>query len=432
MTASSAAGPSLRWTPLSFLLFATGAALIAVGAALRTPVPLFLAVPLLLGAPAAAFGGPRGPVRVAVSREVRGSGRDVVLEQRVLLQDRGDARDLDLAAPDLPGLRPVAPPSIRRTEAALEGTARWTADEPTVLEVPPPEIVWRDAAGLVERAADFEVVPLLVERYPPEVLRVGAVRLHRTVALPGETRSSRIGSSGEFFGLRGARPNEPSRRINWRASARAGRLLANDYLLDRAGDILLFLDARGTPLGPRLDTQLLGTSRAAAAGIAESFLREKARVGLAVFAEFVEAVPLSSGRNHRHQLRARLLAARLGPEGVPAERGAIAASRYFPPGTTTILLSSLENESTGELVVHLRRRGYPVVVLSPSPLPLLGDSGPHDRSEDVAIVDRIVRLARRCQIVQSWREAPTIDWSDHWSLEGLVDFLRRPATRRLG
>ena len=422
---------SLRWTPLAFFLLATGAVLLAGGVATRSPVPLFLALPLLLAGPAAAFGGPRGPARLTISREAEGSAADVVVRSRVVAVGRGDPRDLEYGGSVPPGLRAIAPPTVRRSAASLEVEEHWRAVEPTVAVVPPPRIVWRDAAGLVERPAEFAAPTLVVERYPPELARVGAVRLHRTIALPGETRSQRVGSLGEFYGLREALPSDPYRRINWRASARAGRLLANDYQLDRAGDLLLFLDARGSSLGPQLDERLLGISRAAAAGIAQSFLREKARVGVAVFSEFLDAVPLSTGRTQQFRVRSRLLAARVGPESVPSERGAIATSRYFPPGTTTLLFSPLADDSSAELIVHLRRRGFPVIVLSASPIPLLR-SGATLSPEEEGLVDRIAGLLRRSRISTTWQDAPTIDWSDYWSLGGFVDFLRRPEVRRVG
>ena len=431
MTAPVPSRWSLRWTPLAAVLFVTGALLIVGGVALRSPVPLFLALPLLLAGPAAALGGPRGPARTVVTREATGSAMDVVVRTRVVTVERSDPRDLEIESPVPPGLHIIAPPDLRRTASSLDLETHWKAEEPTIVAVPPPRIVWRDAAGLVERPAEFEAPPLVVERYPPELLRVGAVRLHRTVALPGETRSHRIGSGGEFYGLRQAAPDDPYRHINWRASARAGRLLANDYQLDRAGDILLLLDARGSSLGPRIDERLLAISRAAAAGIAQSFLREKARVGVAVFSEFLDTVPLSTGRTQQFRVRSCLLDARLGPEKVPSERGAVAVSRYFPPGTTTLLFTPLADDTTGELVVHLHRRGYPVVVLSPSPLPLLRADTTLS-AEDEKIIDRIAVLLRRSRIAKGWEDAPTIDWADYWSLAAFVAFLGRPAIRRAG
>ena len=421
----------LRWTPRAFLLIGAGVFLFLGGVALRSPVPLFLALPLLLAGPAAALGGPRGPADLEVERRAEGSGTDVVLRGRIAPRERFDPRDLEVELPVPAGLRPRGAPTFRRAPDGLEFELRGVAPEPTILVVPPPRIVWRDATGLVERPARFEVSPLVVERYPPELVRVGAVRLQRTVALPGETPSHRVGSVGEFYGLREALPSDPFHRINWRASARSGRLFANEYELDRTGDVLLLLDARGSSLGPAMDERLLSIARAAAFGIAESFLREKARVGLGVFAEFLDAVPLGSGRVQETRIRSRLLAARLGPEGVPAERGAVSVGRHFPPGVTTILFSTLANESAGELVLHLRRRGYPAIVLSPSAVPLLGE-GAKLAAPDEVLVNRIVRFDRRVRIALSWRDAPTVDWEDYWSLGGFVEFLRRPATRRVG
>ncbi len=431
MSAPPPEGPSLRWTPLSFLLFATGAGLLVTAVALRSPVPLFLALPLLLAGPSAALGGPRGAPVLEVEREVTGSAMEVVLKGRARSLDRTDPRDLDLELEDPPGLAEVAPPALRRHGGTLDFEFHWRAREPTIVVLPPPRIVWRDSAGLVERSAVFEASPVVAERYPPELVRVGAVRLRRTMALPGETRSHRIGAVGEFYGLREATPSDPYRRINWRASARAGRLLANEYQLDRTGDVLLLLDARRTSLGARIDERLLSISRAAAAGIAESFLREKARVGVGVFGEFLEAVPIGSGRTQHLRVRSQLLAARLGPSGVPSERGAVAVSRYFAPGVTTVLFSSLADDDAGELLLHLRRRGYPVIVLSPSPVPLEQEAASLS-PEDEALVMRMVRLSRRSRIARAWQEAPTVDWEEYWSLGRFVEFLRRPVTRRLG
>jgi uncharacterized protein (DUF58 family) len=428
-TRSSA--PSLHWRPLAFLLLATGAFLLVVAVAERSPIPLFLALPLLLAGPSAALSGPRSPPELRVERRADGAGMEVRLSGSIVPTDRTDARDLDVEFARPPGLVEVAPPRVVRSAEGVRFEFHWQAPEPTIAVVPPPRVVWRDAAGLVERPAAFDASPLVVERYPPDLIRVGAVRLRRTMVLPGETPSRRIGAAGEFFGIREAGPADPPRQINWRASARVGRWLVNEYQLDRTGDVLLLVDARRSSLGARVDERLLSISRAAAAGIAESFLHEKARVGVGVFGEFLDAVPLSTGRAQRMRVRSQLLAARLGPASVPSERGAVAVSRYFPPGLTTILFSSLADEAAVELVPHLRRRGYPVVVLSPSPLPILAEH-PSLAREDEVLVARIGRLTRRERVARVWQNAPTVDWEDYWSLGRFVEFLRRPGTRRVG
>jgi uncharacterized protein (DUF58 family) len=423
--------PRLRWRPRTFLLLGAACLLLLAAVLLRNPIPLFLALPFLLAGPAAAFSGPRAAPQLSAHWRVEGSADQVLVTGSVVTPRSVDARDLVLEAACPPGLVEVSPPhvDVNRPEARIR--LSWRAQEPSIVVVPPPRITWRDPAGLVERTAASGLLPLVVERYPPELLRIGAIRLRRTMVLPGETLSRHVGARGEFFGIRAAVPDDPPRNINWKASARTGHLLANEFQLDRTGDVLLVLDARTTSLGPEVDARLLSVSRAAAAGIAASFLRVKARVGLGVFGEFLDTVPLAAGRGQPERIRSALLAARLHAEGAPSERCAVALGRYFPTGVTTILFSSLVDAGVADLLPHLRRRGFPVVALSPSPLPAIL-SEPVLGAEEEAIVTRLARLLRRGQVADAWREAPTIDWDDYWSLGQFVEFLRRPATRRIG
>lgn len=422
---------ALRWRPPAYLLLGTAAVLLVAAVAERNPVPVFLALPLLLAGPAAALAGPRGIPRLTVRRRAEGSGMEVAITGSVQGAARVDSRDLFVELDRPPSLAELSPPVFERSPDEVRFRLAWKAPEPTMAVVPVPRVVWRDATGLVERPATLDASDLVVERYPPELLRIGAVRLRRTMVLPGETLSRHVGPAGEFYGIRDAEPNDPPRRINWAASARSGRLLANEFQVDRTGDVLLVLDARASQLGPATDERLLSISRAAAAGIADSFLREKARVGVGVFGEFLAAVPLGSGRAQRDRIRTALLASRLSPAGAPSERCAITLSRYFPPGVTTIVFSTLVDDTAADLLPHLRRRGFPVVVLSPSHLPLLAESATLPE-EDEVLVARLARLLRRDRVARAWQEAPTIDWEDFWSLGRFVEFLRRPATRRLG
>jgi uncharacterized protein (DUF58 family) len=297
--------------------------------------------------------------------------------------------------------------------------------------VPPPTISWNDPLGLIERTVDGERPTLVFERYPPELHRLGAVRLDRTLLLPGEARSHRVGASGEFFGIREAAPNDPPRRINWRATARIGHRLSNEYELDRTGDILILVDTRSTLLGPSVDDALIAVARAAATGISQAFLREKARVGFATFGEFVDAIPMASGRGHRLRLQAAITAMRRSEIVGPSERCAATLNRFYPPGITTILISPLTGEADPDLLVYLRRRGYPAIVLSPSPLSLPTVPLPLS-PEETELAGRLEQLERRRRLARLWTHSPVIDWNDYWSFGELVRVLRQPNRRRVG
>jgi uncharacterized protein (DUF58 family) len=415
----------LRWRPRAFLVLGTGAVAILGGVIATSAALLFLGLPLVL-APLAAllYGAPADP-RASLSWKVDGSAGAVDVIGSIEVAPPVRPRDVEVEFGRPPSLREREPPRLSPSARSIGFRLSWATESPVVAPVPRPRLVWRDPLGLVEREIRCSAPALVVERYPPELLHIGPVRLERTTMLPGETRSRRIGAAGEFFGIRVAAPAEPPRRINWRASARAGRLLANEFELDRTADILLLLDARPTALGPALDERLLALSAAAASGLADAFLREKSRVGLAVFGEFLDAVPMSSGRTQRLRIRQALVRARLTEHPGPAERCAVAVRRMFPPGVTTVLFSSLGDEESAHVLTFLRRRGFPAVVVSPSPLPLLAGTRALSPEEE-ALVDRLTRLVRRDRLARVWQHAPVVDWNDYWSLGGLVDLLRRP------
>jgi uncharacterized protein (DUF58 family) len=424
--------PSFRWRFRAWVLLGGGVLCLAAGVAAAEPALLFLAVPLLLAPLAAAVVGPHRSPRASVDWAVEGGGREVRIVGTIGVSAPTDARDIEVEVAVPPGLVAPRPARVDRGPLRIQFSLDCVAPDPVVVPVPPPALVWRDPAGLVDRTVTASPVELVVERYPPELVHLGAVRLERTIALPGEVPSRRIGQSGEFYGVREAIPTDPPNRINWNATARVGRWLANEYLADRTGDLVLLLDARPSTLGPRSDAQLLSLSAAAAQGIADSFLRAKARVGLGIYGEFLTAIPLGSGRAQRVRIRRALLGARVAKEPGPTERGAVALQRYFPPGVTTILLTSLADEETGDLVPYLRRRGFPVVILSPSPLPLSARARRPGAADPEEIVSRIARLNRRTRVARAWRDAPVVDWEDYWSLAGLVNLLRRPGRRTRG
>jgi uncharacterized protein (DUF58 family) len=374
-----------------------------------------MALPFLLAPLGVALLGPREASAV-LDWNVYGSEEEVSIRGRIVPSERAlRPRELRLRLDRPPGLLVRAPPRFEYAEDDLCFELYWKAHEPVITAVAVPEVLWVDPLGLVERPVRLIAEELSIERYPPEIGRLGRVRLMRTIALPGETRSRALGSSGEFFGLRVALPSDPPRQINWAATARSGRTWVNEFQLERTGDILLVLDLRPTGLGSEVDERIVGVARAAALGIAGAFLREKARVGVATYGEFLTAVPLGAGRSQRFRIRRVLMDSHVAPISGPSERCAIALRRYFPAGVTTIVLTSLADEEGARLVPYLRRRGFPTVVLSPSPITAASD--PQGWSEeDLALARRLMGLARRERLAQVWRDAPVIDWDEYWSL----------------
>lgn len=416
------------WTLRAFLLFGGGGVVAAVGVATGDPVPLIAALPLLVAPLVVALLLPREIPRVTAEWKVDSAGAQtkVRLWWRPTPPFVPDDLRWQLPSPT-PGrwsAGSVEPLEDGSREASFE--VRLT--QPTVADLPLPTFAWEDPWGLFRRPAIVVGEPGLIDWYPPALIRTGTLQFHRTVSRPGEVRSRSVGPSGEFYGLREAEPLDGPRRINWWATARRGRPVVNEYAVDRTGDVVVLLDLRSTPLGAEADLQIFSVMRAAALALAELFLRERARVAVALYREFLLPTPLAAGRFQRFQIR-RLLVAPLpaAPNG-PDERCAVSLRRYYPGGVTTVLMTPLASPDPRPLVVHLRRRGFPVIVLSPSPLALPRPSFGLS-SVDLDLADRLDRLARQETIATLWNEAPTIDWERFDHLAPLLEFLRRPAIR---
>lgn len=414
-----------RWRARVLLFVGAGALLAGAALAERSPVPLFLALPWILAPIAAGLYLSRRPLAARLSWTEHGEADRVVVEGRIETDPPVPAAQLYPSFPEPEPLRLDGPPRLSAEGGELGFTLEYTARRPCLADLPVPTVVWRDPLGLLEAPVRLEGAPLPVERYPPELDRLRVTRLHRTTPVAGEVRSRSRGASGEFFTVRPAVPSDTPRQINWRATARAGRWLSNDFLTDRTGDLLVLVDRRPSGLGEEVDAALLAIARAGAYGVALGFLRAKSRVGLGLFGEFLEAVPLATGRRQRHRLREALRTATVAEGAGPSERLGIAMRQYFPPGVTTLLVSPLANEEQRLLRAHLYRRGYPVLVLSPSPVPVQRPVGPGADRED-RIGRRLLELDRARWIAESWAEGPTVDWSEYWSLAPLAALLRRP------
>ncbi|MCI4322851.1 MAG: DUF58 domain-containing protein [Thermoplasmata archaeon] len=426
-TGAAEDGPPLHWTPRAVLLVAAVGVFVTLAIVLRSGVPLILAAPLLVAPAAAGLLAPRRSVSGRLTWSAEGSRAEVDVRGRIEW-DHLKAAQVRLSVLPAPPLLLEAPIEIQPEGRVLEFHLQYRSPIPCALSLPLLRASWRDPFGLLETEIPLDGEPLPVDRFPPEIQNLGGIKLRHTTPLPGENVSRAIGASGEFFGVRPAVPSDPARRLNWRATARAGRPLVNEFRIERTGDVLLLIDARPTSAGPSRDAELLALSRVAVTGIADRVLDSKSRVGVGLFGEFLDAVPLGTGRRHRFRIRDQLARATVSSVAGPAERLAVSLRRHFPPGVLTILLSPMIDEDQLPVLLHLRRRGFPVVVLSPSAIPLLVPADRTDR-EDV-LSRRLLQLQRDRRLRQVWTEAPVVDWADYWSLAGMVALLERPDPRR--
>ncbi len=95
-----------------------------------------------------------------------------------------------------------------------------------------------------------------IDVYPdmPAAYRVAARARHTRYRDPGTRGRGPLGLGTEFESVREYSPDDDIRQVNWRATARLGRPMSNDYRLEQDRDVIAVLDAgrlMQAPLGDR-------------------------------------------------------------------------------------------------------------------------------------------------------------------------------------
>lgn len=248
----------------------------------------------------------------------------------------------------------------------------------------------------------------------PVVVAPAMENLIRTKLGPRRTRpwfghvaSRQIGVGSDFWGVREYLPGDELRKINWKASARLGRLCANEYEGERSGDVVIILDARRESAIGNVNANAVEFGVRAALGVAEAVLASKNRVGLIVQRNLLDWVPPAFGRKQLYRILDHLIHVRAAGEW-PFTYVAWVLSRYFPRDAMVVLISPLTDRMSLAAVMNLAALGYDVTVLSPSPLEIEKGLIPQSVERDTAY--RLLVLERENLVSQLRRVAQVVDW----------------------
>ena len=117
------------------------------------------------------------------------------------------------------------------------------------------------------------------------------LRFRRAHLLQSGLRSSAYrGGSDEFDSLREYRPDDEFRRINWKATARSPRPIANDYREEHNQQVVMLLDASRATAGQVAGVSRLEHSLDAAIAVADLAARVGDHVGALAFGRDVRAL----------------------------------------------------------------------------------------------------------------------------------------------
>jgi uncharacterized protein (DUF58 family) len=395
-----------RRVPLYAALAAAGL-LVGLAGSLPSATALGSAVlvPLVYGLAARRPVLPETRVELSSHRLLEGDE----VEVRLVVRAR-DALDwLEVELPDPPRLRPRD--AGRRVVALAEGgqrtltyriaCERWGAYDLAA------QVAGRHALALVTATAS---VPAPALRVYPRVERLRRLVPPLATRPASGNRAAREAGEGiEFAETREFRAGDRVRRINWRASARRGRLLVSDRLPERSSDVVVFLDSLAQ--AQTADASTLDFSVRAAAALVSAYLPRRDRVGLLSFGADLEWVLPSGSARQQYRIVDAVLATESSsfyrwhdPRLIPR--------RVLPPQSLVVALTPLLDWRVIRALLDLRGRGFDLSVIEVDPVSLAG--GARARYGDDAwrawLLARDATRARfrraGCSLVCWDREAP--------------------------
>jgi len=246
-------------------------------------------------------------------------------------------------------------------------------------------------------------------------------------AFVGNYVAPRVGEGLEPGDIRAFAAGDRVRHVNWRASLRFRQLFVTRYHQERNADVVLMLDTLATAGTPPATT--LDASIRAAAALATGYLARKDRVGLIEYCGPFRWVRPSSGRAHHERILEALLRADVMFSYVTQEV-ALVPRRILPPQALVIAISALLDPRFDKALVDLVARGFDLVVLSPSPIPLVRRAIRPSAQTDLACGLWAVERRTRADALQ--RLGITIvDWDSDQPLEAALSGLARARRRAL-
>ena len=183
----------------------------------------------------------------------------------------------------------------------------------------------------------------------------------------------RIGTSGEFYGIREYFPGDDFKNINWRVFGRTRKLMVNQFEREDISDLMLVLDAREISGTGTILRNPLNYSCRAAASLTSFFLRSRNRVGLTIYGETVNVIPPDTGERHLYRILTALAEVKAaGSLGLHTVLGDL---RNFTPKSPVMVISTLENDPTCTTALReITARGFKLTIIAPDTLDYDRDS----------------------------------------------------------
>lgn len=247
----------------------------------------------------------------------------------------------------------------------------------------------------------------------PESANSLLMAARRTRVYSGTVRAKRGGEGLEFFDTRPYTPGDEIRRIHWKATARSGQWITNQFEQERIADVAIIVDARQKSnvdyrqFGPAETHSLFEKNIRAGASVADIALTQGNRVGLLIYGRALEWTFPGYGKVQRERIFQKLAQADLGDKAVFEGLDHL-PQKLFPLRSQLIVITPVLDDDV-DVLKRLQARGYTLTVISPDPVYFEAGLMPSSPTTDVAV--RLAKLERNQRLQELRRgRVNVIDW----------------------
>jgi uncharacterized protein (DUF58 family) len=271
---------------------------------------------------------------------------------------------------------------------------------------------------LVETRLEAEVLSIMPR---PERIRGAMLRPRHLGPWPGTIPARTLGPGTEFYSMRNYVAGDDPKRINWKTSAKHGRLIVNEMEAERVTDVMIVLDTDVT-FYEAAEAELFERGVRAAASMASLLLRQGNRVGMILQGEERGAVSPRFGKRHERNILFLLAAAKPGRALLSISYVITLLARLLLPAKAQIvIISPLLDTAIVNGVRQLAATGYSILVLSPSP-----KAPTRFESEQEEIAYRMLMLERSNTLLALEKVCTVTQWPAGVPLSTILSEVRPP------
>ena len=252
----------------------------------------------------------------------------------------------------------------------------------------------------------------------PVIEKLGIVDLkgRRFNPWPGLVPARRIGIGTEFFEIAPYVAGVDLRRVNWKASARLGTLVTNEFEGEQVIDVLVVLDCSQAARSELFDYDALEFQVSFAASLCSQLIMQGNRVGLSVYGAVRTWVSPGFGKRHLLQLLDSLALVKPGPATLPIKYVIESVlATILPTRSLVLLISPMIGNEVVEMIEGTVAKGYSTICFTPSQRTELGGIGESSR-----IARRIFAAERKLTIMRTRRMTAVIQLSPELAVKPLL------------